>query len=87
MRTIREVRVHKDTPFVADIYAEFLSGYVDEDTGDIIIHVLDQMDNSRKWEVKTFRIGDEVPAGARYVGTSFEEYYQDLVHIFAVIAN
>lgn len=87
MRTIREVRVDKDTPFVADTYAEFLSGYVDEDTGDIIIHVLDQENLPRNWEIQTCRIGDKVPAGARYVGMSFEEYYQDLVHIFAVIAN
>ena len=62
----------------------FLAGSYDDDldTAELTVLIDEKDQNYRKYCIKAVRNGDLVDKDALYVGSFFEEVYQEFVHIF-----
>ena len=82
---IEQLRVPlSDGVFTSSPVAKFLTGGYDEDTDSIALTVLVDGESEVEYKLNVYRSGDQVDEDAIYLGSFFEEVYQDFVHIFII---
>ena len=73
-----------DGVFTSSPVAKFLTGGYDEDADAIELTVLVDGGPKVEYRLDVHRSGDQVNEDAIYLGSFFEEVYQDFVHIFII---
>ena len=70
--------------FTSSPVAKFLTGGYDENADAIELTVLVDGESEVEYKLDVYRSGDQVDEDAIYLGSFFEEVYQDFVHIFII---